>query len=177
MKKKLLLIIVVCFLFSSISTGNTAEPLYFNGYDWQNLSSTSKTYFVLGWAKGGQAAYNCLPFNVNKWNESIEFLKLADENFRDRGVLFSGVAIGPIVDTIDRLYYDPRLKTMDITEVMPLVCSRLIQGWTEKDLDEIIAINIILKRCEEREGKVGVLEECSSARKAKRSYLQKLKKK
>lgn len=173
MKKKLLFILGICFLLFPFSTGNTAEGVSINGYDWQNLSASSKTYFVLGWAKCGKHSLNNVVFNSSKWNESIELMNLTQENFKDEGILLGGVTIGQIIDTVDKIYSDPRVKNMDITEVMPFVSGRLIQGWTEKELDEVIAINVKLKQCEAR----GLIGECGSIRKGKMSYLQKLKKK
>jgi len=101
------------------------------------------------------------------------------EAFIDEGIRLGGVTIGQIVDTIDKIYSDPRVTLMDITEVMPLVSGRLIRCWTEKELDEIIAINVKLKQCEGKEKKPGefIREECGSLMKEKYSYLQKLKKK
>ena len=43
---------------------------------------------------------------------------------------------------IDKVYSDPRVKTWEIDDVMPLVMGRLKEGWTEKDLDEVIAFII-----------------------------------
>ena len=64
---------------------------------------------------------------------------------------------------------------MDFTEIMPLVSGRLIQGWTEKDLDEVIAIIVRLKQREKEKGKFAV--ECSPLGAEKNAHLGKLKKK
>jgi hypothetical protein len=176
--KKILLFILVYFLLFPLYTANAEEGMYINGYDWQKWTSGSKISFVQGWAKCGKAAVDNLFIDINKWNESIEFVKLQEDIFKDEGILIGGVTIRQIIDTVDKIYADPRVKTMDITEVMSFVSGRLIQGWTEKELDEVVAINVKLKQCEVREKKQGqVIEECSSTRKARNSYLQKLKKK
>ena len=43
------------------------------------------------------------------------------------------------------MYSDPRVKHWDIVDIMPLVRGRLKEGWTEKDLDEVIAYYIKYK--------------------------------
>jgi hypothetical protein len=177
MKKILLFILGVFFSLFLFARGNAAESLSINGYDWEKLSMGSKTLFVEGWAMCGKSAVDNLVIDFNKWNESVEFMKLQEKSFKDAGVILSGVTIGQLTDIIDKIYSDPRVKNMDIIEVMPLVSGRLIQGWTEKELDEIIAINVRLVQCQAKEKKLGqVIEECSSARKERNSFFQKFQK-
>ena len=173
MKKKLLFLWGICFLLFSFSTSNPAEGVSINGYDWQKWDRREKILFVMGWAKCGGHASDSLAFNATKLNETMEFINLTEENFKDEGVLFGGVTIGQVVDTVSKIYSDPRVKNMDITDIMPFVSGRLIQGWTEKELDEVIAIDIKLKQCEAK----GIMKECASERGERMSYLQKLKKK
>ena len=173
MKKKLLFLWGICFLLFSFSTSSIAAGLTINGYDWEKWNRKEKLLFVMGWAKCGEHASDSLAFNVRKLNETKEFINLTEENFKDEGVLFGGVTIGQVVDTVSKIYSDPRVKNMDITDIMPFVSGRLIQGWTEKELDEVIAIDIKLKQCEAK----GIMKECASERGERMSYLQKLKKK
>jgi len=41
---------------------------------------------------------------------------------------------------------------LDIAKIMPLVSGRLIQGWTEKELDEVIAFNVNLSNAKVQKG-------------------------
>ncbi|MFH1931723.1 MAG: hypothetical protein ABIN18_09075 [Pseudomonadota bacterium] len=178
MKNKLFFILGVCFFIFPLSIGNTEEGIYINGYDWQKWPTGSKISFVEGWAKCGKAAKGNLIIYFNNLNESIKQSNAQQESFKDAGILLGGVTIGQVVDSIDEIYSDPRLKTIDITEIMPLVSGRLMQGWTANELDGLIAIKIKLTRCEtEEKAKGQFTEECSLLRKKRNSYLQMLKKK
>ncbi|MDD4874245.1 MAG: hypothetical protein PHE15_04650 [Dehalococcoidales bacterium] len=177
MKRKLLFVwTLFCFLLSS-SLCTAAEGISINGYDWQKWSRGSKLAFVQGWAICGKSAYDNLILDLNKWDESFNFLKLQEEGFKDAGILLGGVTIGQIIDTIDKIYSDPRVTTMDISAIMPFVSGRLIQGWSEKELDEITAIYVRLNQCEKKENIPGSFENCSSLRKERNAYLQKIKRK
>ena len=133
MRKKLLLFIFFFYFFTA--TSYAAEGLTITGYDWQEWPTASKLSFVEGWVKCGMEARRSLPLNIKKWDEAIESVNLTEEYFKEAGVLFNGITIGQIVDTISSIYSDPRVTTMDITEVMSFVSGRLMQGWTMKDLD------------------------------------------
>ena len=121
----------------------------------------------------------CLYFRllipVENWNESMKIADAQIENYREEGVLFGGVTIGQIVGTINLIYSDPRTKTMEIIDIMPFVSGRLIQGWTKKELDEVIAITIQIKRCEIENGLIGKV--CGELRKRKNKLLAKLRNK
>ena len=58
---------------------------------------------------------------------------------KENGLEVEDLTLNQIVDTIDKMYSDPRVKTWEIREIMPLVTGRLKEGWTERDLDEVIA--------------------------------------
>ena len=121
MNRKLLFLLTLSFLLFPFSIGTAAEGVSVNGYDWQNWSRGSKLAFVQGWAICGKSAYGNLTLDLNKWNESFAFLKLQEEGFKDAGILLGGVTIGQIIDTIDKIYSDPRVTTMDISAIMPLL--------------------------------------------------------
>jgi|SRR5271157_5796481 len=189
MDKKILVISIICLILFMRVNCNAVERLSINGYEWQKWSDWEKIGFVQGWIACGKSAfYDHLIIYVGKnmedFNKSQEDAERQFAVFKDGGILIGGVTIGQIRDTIDKIYSDARVKTMDIAEIMPLVSGRLIQGWTEKELDEVIAFNVKLKQCEVtekeqiieamKEGKT--IEGCGSIRKAKNSYLEKLKK-
>ena len=178
--------LVLFFLFANQAWA--AEKLSINGYEWQTWSGLEKIGFVQGWVVCGKEAADNLMIWSGKDSEdfykSQEDAKRQFDVFKDEGILIGGVTIRQIIDTIDKIYSDARVKTMDIAEVMPLVNGRLIQGWTENELDQVIAINVKLKQCEETE-KEQISEEmkqgkaikgCGSIRKARNLYLEKLKK-
>jgi hypothetical protein len=177
MKNNLLFIIGIFFLFFPLSIGDASEQgLHIDGYYWEKLDRGEKNSFIMGWAKCGKAASDHLMIYIDKMNESIENVNSQIEVFKYEGILLSGgVTFGQVIDTIDKIYSDPRVKTMDITEVMPFVVGRLIQGWTESELDELIAINVKLKQCEKEKGMSA--EECNLLRKEENSFKQKLKRK
>jgi hypothetical protein len=184
-KKKIFIVILLCgFLFvaalNASASGNTKGP-DINGNDWQKMSVLEKAGFVLGWVKCGQKAVDSilvpLDGTTDEFNKSIQQTNFQVETYKDKGILFGGVTIRQIVDTIDAIYSDPRTTTMDIADIMPLVSGRLIKGWTLKELDEVISIKMRLIRCEKEEKLKSSIGECSSLRGALRSYLEKLKKK
>ncbi len=176
MKKKFIVILGVCFFLFPLSIGNTGEGLVIDGSNWERMSSSTKLYFVLGWVKSGKGARDSLMIYKDDFNESIKNVNAQAQQFIEEGILLGGVTPGQVIDTINIIYSDPRVKMMDITEIMPLVSGRLIQGWTNRELDEVIALIVKLNRCEKEKG-VTAIEECSPIRKNKNSYLQKLKKK
>ena len=147
-----------------------------------------KIGFVHGWIICGRAAsYDLIIYlgkNSKDLNKSIDDVNMQTEVFKDEGVLIGGVTSEQVSDTIDKIYSDARVIDMDIEKIMPLVIGRLIQGWTEKELDEVIAFNVKLKQCEktEKEQTIEAMKQgktsegCGSIRKAKNSYLEKLKK-
>ncbi|HXN07356.1 MAG TPA: hypothetical protein VN944_09870 [Nitrospiria bacterium] len=166
MKKKLSYTLALFILFMPLAKGHA--ELSMNGNDWQALPESSKIYFVMGWMMSGGKATDNLMINLGRWDESTKEVENQTQVFREAGIVLQGVSVGQIIKTIDGLYSDPRLMTMDITKIMPFVSGRLIQGWTLKQLDEIVAIEVKLDRCD----KTKKMEECSSLRKEKQSYLQ-----
>jgi len=188
MDKKILVISILCLIFFFRANCNAAEGLSINGYEWQKWSNTSKIAFVKGWVVCGKEATDNLIIypgkNGEDFNKSIDDVNRQTEVFKDEGVFIGGVTLGQVRDTIDKIYSDARVMDLDIAKIMPLVSGRLIQGWTEKELDEVIAFNVKLKQCEGTEKEQTIkamkqgktIEGCGSIRKARNSYLEKLKK-
>ncbi|MEK6776535.1 MAG: hypothetical protein AABY87_06600 [bacterium] len=172
MKKNLLIILLCAFPYSLYPIDNMEADINIYGSDWQKWSESSKIFFVEGWVKCGDAASGNLILYMDKLKESIELSNSQNKEFENAGVLLRDVTIGQIVDTINEIYSDYRVTTTEITEIMPLVAGRLIQGWTVAGLDGLIAINVKLKRCEKAKG--GLNEECNTLRRKRNSYLQEI---
>lgn len=175
MKRISMLIFVVIFSIYPLSTGITGEGFIIDGNEWETMSEGLKISFVSGWIKCGKAASDNLFFYVNNWDESMKYLNLQNRVFKEQGISLAGVTVGQVLSTVNIMYSDPRLKIIDIQEIMPLVSGRLIQGWTERELDEVVSIKVKLWRCEKEKGMTA--EECISSRKARNAYMEKLRNK
>ena len=176
MKNNLFFVIGIFFLLFPLSIGNAEERFHTDGYYWEKLDRGNKMSFLMGWAKCGKAASDHLRIYFDDLDQSLKDVNSQVQQFKDEGILLDvHVTIGQSIDTIDKIYSDPRVKTMDIADIMPLVVGRLIQGWTERELDELIAINVKLKQCEKEKGMSA--EECNLLREKENSFKQKLKKK
>ena len=151
MKKTLLVIICLLFLFP-LSIGQSAEVGKVDGYKWAQMSREMKLGFVIGWINGGSAIVDKVPLSyifiasvVYQTNPKINYPKINKITIgvsKEVGVELYDLAFGQIVDMVDKVYSDPRVKTWEIYDIMPLVRGRLKEGWTEKDLDEVIAYMI-----------------------------------
>ena len=155
--KKVLLGIICLLLLFPLSIGNSAEGGKVDGYDWAQMSRERKLGFVMGWIKGGEVMTGEIPFAyityfffpkhsrkvITTGIPSYPTIKeIAEGASTEMGIELYDLAIGQIVDVIDKVFSDPRVKTWEIHEVMPLVRGRLKEGWTEKDLDGVIAYMI-----------------------------------
>jgi len=150
--KKVLLVIIYLFFQFQLSIGHSAEEYKMDGYRWESWNFVKKLGFVEGWLTGYESIHLWLPqilIGVARREEKIigskkypdiDFLfNTADGLLRERGFDLYDVTFGQIIDMIDKLYSDPRVKTWPVNKIMPLVRGRLKGGWTEKDLDEVIA--------------------------------------
>jgi hypothetical protein len=118
------------------------------------MHGLTKLGFVRGWLECGSLIYTAIPsafaFRILKDCPSREagkpiitkLIRIASGFQKESGLEFSGLTLGQVVDTIDKVYSDPRVKNWEIYTIMPLVRGRLKEGWTEKDLDEVIAYQI-----------------------------------
>lgn len=149
MKKKLLLVFCLYFLLYPLSIGNAGEKWSFDGYDWVKWTNSIKVAFLRGWSVGGVVAakwvYVDTAFAKMNFEDLDKYKKIGEGVLKRRGFEFDDLTYRQVVDTIDKIYSDPRVKTWEIQEIMPLVRGRLKEGWTEKDLDEVIAYNIKFK--------------------------------
>lgn len=158
MKKKLLFILCSYFLFFSFSIGIAEERWSkIDGYKWAEMNECEKLGFLKGWSYAANEVITYMPLiipiakrdfkigeegrseNVDKHQEIIDGFS------KEWGLELGGLTFGQMRDSIKMVYSDPRVKTWEIEKIMPFVRGRLKGGWTEKDLDEVIAYYIKLQ--------------------------------
>jgi len=124
-----------------------------NEVDWKRMSTESKKVFIRGWIEGANALYNDFLLaqasiimresgsNLSKCSGiNLEIInKVREERGLDFFDIYIDLSIIQIVETIDKIYSDPRVRMWDIEDLMPITKGRLKGGWTEKDVDEVIA--------------------------------------
>lgn len=141
--KKILVAFSLFLLFSTYSMAWAVERFKFDGYKWNQMDRLLKLGFVMGWCLAGEHAITVMGLLRGPGLDIVMKEYERAQNFSIvMGLSFGGLMGSQLVDTVDKLYSDPRLKIWEIHEIMPLVRGRLIEGWTEKDLDEIIAFEI-----------------------------------
>jgi hypothetical protein len=155
MKKALFVIICLLLLFP-LSTGEAIgqiEESKVDGYKWGSWNNSARVYFITGWLECGYVAGTSLctflylaemsgimiSVQPGEKSSSSACGKITEDFLRDHGLALYGLTVGQIKDTIDKIYSDPRVKPWLISDIMPLVRGRLKDGWTEKDLNEVIA--------------------------------------
>jgi hypothetical protein len=150
--KSLLFLCLIALLPSSTS----AEEIKFDGYNWVELSSNAKVSMCLGVALGITEAHDWIRYKEVK-GKAFENPADAERGLNEAGIVadrfleekgfdvFSTSTIGQIVETIDKLYSDPRIRLWKVLELMPIVQGRLKNGWTQQDVDEVIAYSIRVK--------------------------------
>ncbi len=131
-------------------TGVTqTKEFVLDGYQWDRGTELWKVGFVTGWIIGGGRVRG-LPLvlydSENQLSEKVRLLRkwrrLAEGFSKQAGIELFDIPFIQIVKMIDKVYSDPRVKNWHVGEIMPLVRGRLKEGWTEKDLDEVIAYYI-----------------------------------
>lgn len=129
-----------------------------DGYYWNKQSYLWKLGFAVGWIEACSVATNKIPMAFifsQQWDKKSEayilnlkpkldyigkyYFIVAENSTKEEGLELYDLIFGQIVDTIENIYSDPRVKNWRISEIMPLVRCRLKEGGTEKDLDEVIA--------------------------------------
>ena len=153
--KRALFVIVCLLMLLPLSIGQSAEKSVVDGYEWNIWNRSEKTGFAMGWVTSGKLLdHGLLVFILHirseEWRKGLRKLEpafpppqnIVNSFLKEKGLDLSGVTFGQVVDVIDKVYSDPRVKTWEIDDVMPLVMGRLKEGWTEKDLDEVIAFII-----------------------------------
>lgn len=152
-KALMIFCIGLLFVIPSQSIGDTKTRVL-DGYYWSKQSVLWKLGFVEGWIKAGVTLQTEIEFSVlnlvppegSTFNELLRQVrfqrKIAEGFLKEKGLELYDLTFDQIVDTIDKVYSDPRVKTWEINEIMPLIRGRLKKGWTEKDQDEVIAYKI-----------------------------------
>jgi len=110
----------------------------------------------------------------NRFNESVKEVQIIENFFKEEGILLQGITIGQVIDAIDILYSDPRLKTVGYSRNNAFCKRKIIQGWTGRDLDQAISHKIKLVRCEQENPQP--VEGCATIRKARNAFLENIKK-
>jgi hypothetical protein len=88
--------------------------------------------------------------NAILWNkkpisiDSKKYREIADGALREKGMELDYLSIVQITETTNKICSDPRVKYWWIKNVMPIVRGRLKEGWTDKDVDEVIAYYVKL---------------------------------
>jgi len=171
-KNKILFALCLYFFLIPSSIGKALDA-----YEWAEMPRSLKFSFVKGWWHAGSVMFYEIPVAIRMsvisrkewvigttddeykkiWRIVNKIAKNSEGVLKEKGLELFDLTIGQIVDTIDKVYSDPRVKTWEIAEIMPLVRGRLKEGWTEKDLDEVIAYLIrdkeILKKMENYESR------------------------
>jgi len=165
--RKIFFVIFILLLFSPPSMGDTKEIKRiseFTGIEWGVLPKEWKMGYVAGWVMAGvcgEIFIDSLHENLNKALEEQGIkLEESDKNgmltrfgfFKKQftsehfmkywGIVEADFTIGQVIETIDQVYSDPRVKKWKLDNILPMVRGRLKDGWTLKDLDEVISYRI-----------------------------------
>jgi len=143
--KRILLILVLCLV---IQGAGIAEAI--DGFTWTNLSSSQKVGFVMGWVSASNWVIPRFLVALTGDKELFEQISRfgpqmgrINERFqKTEGIDFKGVTYIQIAEVVDQIYGDARVKQWEIGEIMPIARGRLKEGWTEKDVDEVIAYQL-----------------------------------
>lgn len=159
--KRILAIFIIFVLNSIPQIGNT-QWLRISGSEWSKVSQGFKIGFATGWVAAGTYGEAF----VSELNRNLDEVLKTDLDRKDKldslrrrynravfgkyfGII-TDVAPKQVVDTIDWIYLDPRVQGWDLTEIMPMVRGRLQDGWTLKDLDEVISYEIKIREIEKK---------------------------
>ena len=134
--------------FKTIGLAQTKE-FVLDGYQWEKAPESWKLGFVAGWMMGGESVRRLpgvLSDSENKLSEGVRLCprwkRIAEGFSKERGLELHDIPFIQVINMIGKIYSDPRVKHWSIVEIMPLVRGRLKEGWTDKDLDEVIAYHI-----------------------------------
>jgi len=170
MKKIGLAILCLCILFFSTHSssetsldeltklGKELESIKtwkMKGYEWAKLTLGEKIYFVEGLLYGcyaGLSAVDSAIFQIEIFGTSSgketglrdrdKYHEMTENALRENGLELDGLTTGQIIETINIMYSDPRVKQWEVKRIMPMVRGRLKGGWTERDVDEVVSYYI-----------------------------------
>ncbi len=158
MKKTLLIALCFFFLLYPLLNGYSEQKERYGFglkcYEFASMGMFQKLGYVQGWSDGGVVAFDAISNAVSDiefdaiWNkkptsiDSKKHLEIAMGALKEKGIDFDYVSAVQIAETTDKICSDPRVKHWWMNEVMPIVRGRLKEGWTDKDVDEVIAYHI-----------------------------------
>jgi hypothetical protein len=148
-KKLFLAAIVVCFFPFSFPVTSAAESVL-DCRKWTEAPEWFKVGYVQGWTAAGHKANETLrnilttiTFEAVKSHiKSTLPEELIKTSLEDSDHEFPNIVVSQIIGGIAKVCADPRVQSWSIYSVMPLVKGRLKEGWTERDLDEVIAYHV-----------------------------------
>ncbi len=143
--KRIVFILVLCLAIQSVGIAEAID-----GTTWTNFNSSQKIGFVMGWISASNWVIPKFLVALTEDKELFEQISRSGssmgrihEKFRKTdGIDFKGVTYIQIAEVVDQIYSDPRVKQWEIGEIMPIARGRLKEGWTEKDVDEVIAYQL-----------------------------------
>ena len=178
--KKTLLVIICLLLLYPLSIGESSEDWIVDGYKWAKMPRSWKVGFIDGWLEGGRVVlqqlegdfyhYFIMKGHYQEYKNiggSLTFNRLVQRFLKQRGFELYFLSIGQIVDMIDKIYSDPRTRQREIREIIILARGRLKEGWTERDLDAVIAYGVKYREWERKWGDSLSLGESDSMKKNK----------
>lgn len=143
MKKKFLIALVFIFFLNPLSDVFSEEYKPLDGLEWRKMDASEKVEFLRGWSEGSIQFMDGIlvasmddPDSGKCWRMISRLIK---NTLEEKGVEFINMTFLQVVETIDSIYSDPRVRLWKIKDVMPIVRGRLNGVWTEKDVDEVIA--------------------------------------
>ena len=177
---KRITIIVFCLVLWSLANADEGK---LDGYRWSEGSFSYKLGLVRGMYLGVNAGANWIEFEQIKgkvYKNSTEAAKGKEEaemkakRFKEeKGFDLEEITYGQMINTIDEVYFDERVKNWSVIEVMPLVQGRLKKGWTKQDLDEVVAYKIRVNYLWDRLHSVSKLEEYNKTLKEYNDFVSK----
>lgn len=145
------------------------------GSTWMAWPYEWKAQFVLGWLKCGIKLEYDLPIKADNLEEGIKFYKVQMETCRREGIVLGGVSIRQVINLVDSLYGDARVMPMDFSKVIYFAIGRLVYGWSARQIDELIALDVQLTQCEVKERTQNkIKDDCNVLKKLKTDYLSSL---
>jgi hypothetical protein len=163
MKKRFLIALCFFFLLYPLPNGYSEEKegvgvgFGLQCHEFASMGMFQKLGYVEGWCNGSLAAFEAITsaimeveINAILWNkkpisiDSKKYREIADGALREKGMELDYLSIVQITETTNKICSDPRVKYWWIKNVMPIVRGRLKEGWTDKDVDEVIAYYVKL---------------------------------
>jgi hypothetical protein len=162
--KKGILLVICLLLLSPLSISESSEDWVVDGYKWSKMPRMWKFGYIEGWLESGRVVmqlpseffeYFIRKDHYQKYENiggNLVFNRIIHHFLKLRGFELYFLTADQTVDMIDKIYSDPRTEQWEIRGVMPLARGMLKEGWTEKDLNEVIAYCVKFREWERRWG-------------------------